>query len=91
MTHQTMLERVAAAIDGASQPPGLPDDTVLLENCARAAIQALSDPTDEMMAAAYEAMFDDKWDGTQAPMMGAAIKAAMEAALRGHGEEEEKR
>lgn len=86
MTHRTMLERVATAIDSASQPPGRSDYRVLMENCARAAIEALSDPTDEMMAAAYEAMFDDKWDGTQAPMMGAAIKAAMGAVLRGVGE-----
>jgi hypothetical protein len=51
------------------------------EAAARAAIEAMRDPSWEMMQAMYEAMFVDKWDGTQAPMIGAGFEAAIDAAL----------
>lgn len=37
------------------------------------------EPTDAMMAASYNAMFQDRYDGTQAPMVGAGYDAAIEA------------
>lgn len=40
-----IIERVAKAIDAASQPPGKPDYKILMENCARAAIEAMREPT----------------------------------------------
>ena len=36
-----MIDRVAKAIDGASQPPGQKDYKLLMENAARAAIEAM--------------------------------------------------
>ena len=71
----TMIERVAIAISGAP----FPSAKSLAK--ARAVIEALREPTDEMLSAAYEAMFDDKWNGTQAPMMDAAHKAMIDAIL----------
>lgn len=44
-----ILERVSKAIDAASQPPGQKDYKVLMENCARAALEALREPTAEMV------------------------------------------
>lgn len=40
-----MIERVAAAIDGASQPPGQKDYKIMMENAAKAAIEAMREPT----------------------------------------------
>jgi hypothetical protein len=82
-----MIERVARAIcnslaggDFDSLPEWGP-----LKNTyrgqARAAIEAMRDPSWEMMGAMYEAMFADKWDGSQAPMVGAGFDAAIDAAL----------
>lgn len=34
----------------------------------------------DVLAKGYEAMFDDKWDGSQAPMMGAGWDAMLAAA-----------
>lgn len=66
----SMIERVAKAIDAASQPAGKPDYKILMENCARAAIEAMREPTERMLAAGmkeegvdllseWKAMIDD--------------------------------
>lgn len=47
------------------------------------------EPTTEMLKAMWEAMFTDAFDGSQAPMVGAAYDAALAAAPApeaGHGE-----
>lgn len=44
-----------------------------------AALQVLREPENEMLAVGYEAMFEDKWDGTQAAMMGAIWQAMLDA------------
>lgn len=43
-----IIERVAKAIEKASQPPGQKDYKILMENAARAAIEAMRKPTDAM-------------------------------------------
>jgi hypothetical protein len=64
----SMIERVAKAIDEASQPPGQKDYKILMENCARAAIEAMrelpEEPGPRYTAGEYsrrshEAMIDD--------------------------------
>ena len=45
------------------------------------ALALLNDPPLEVLQAMYEAMFTDKWDGTQAAMVGAGFDAAV-AAIR---------
>ena len=47
-----MVDRVAKAIDAASQPPGQRDYRTLMENAARAAITAMREPTEAMKDAA---------------------------------------
>jgi len=47
-----MIERVAKAIEAASQPPGQKDYKILMENAARAAIEAMREPTDSMIVEA---------------------------------------
>lgn len=42
--------------------------------------RARPDREDEILKAGWEAMFDTPWDGTQAPMMGAAWDAMCKAA-----------
>lgn len=54
-----MIERVARAIDEASQPPGQKDYKVLMKNAARAAIEAMREPTMDMESAA------SNWQGAQ--------------------------
>lgn len=56
---------------------------VVSEMRARAAIEAMKNPTDAMMQALHEAMFVDKYDATDQPMLGAGIEAVMDAALTG--------
>lgn len=46
-----MIKRAAKAIDEASQPPGQMDYSILMENAARAALQAIREPTQEMLEA----------------------------------------
>lgn len=64
----SMIERVAKAIDEASQPPGQKDYKLLMENAARAAIEAMrelpEDPGPRYTAGEYSranqsAMVDD--------------------------------
>lgn len=52
-----------------------------------AVLEALRDPPMEVLQAGYEAMFTDKWDGTQAPMMGAGYDAMINAARSPVGKE----
>jgi hypothetical protein len=56
-------------------------DRLTRDYVARSAIEAMRDPTFEMMQAMHEAMFVDKWDASQAPMIGAGLDAAINAAL----------
>lgn len=44
-----MIDRVARAIEEASQPPGRADYTLLMRNCAIAAIGAMRDATEDMI------------------------------------------
>lgn len=58
--------------------------TKVFQECmadALAVVEAMRDPTFEMMQAMHEAMFEDKWDGTQAPMIGAGFDAAIDAII----------
>ena len=48
---------------------------------ARAAIEAMREPSNAILKAGYEAMFADEWTGRQAPMMGAGFDAMLSAAL----------
>ncbi|TPM39564.1 hypothetical protein [Mesorhizobium sp. B2-3-4] len=73
-----MLKSVARAI-GTADGHSLTEADYL--GMARAAIEAMRDPSFEMMRAMYEAMFVDRWDGSQAPMIGAGFEAAISAAL----------
>ena len=87
----SMVEKVARAIATADEQDGGPSYDHLmtmgkhvrenLYNRARAAIKAMREPTHETMRAMYEAMFDDNYDGSQAPMVGAGFDAAIDAAL----------
>lgn len=43
--------------------------------------EAMRDVENDTLAAGYEAMFEDKWDGTQAAMMGAGWEAMIDMAL----------
>lgn len=51
----------------------------------------LGEPSMEMLGAAFEAMFVDKWDCTQAPMVGAGWDAALSASPLSQGGEEGER
>jgi hypothetical protein len=51
---------------------------------ARAAIEAMKDPPFDILGAMFEAMFEDKWNGSQAPMIGAGWDAGIDAALNEH-------
>jgi len=42
-----------------------------------AILAALPDVPNETLAVGYEAMFADKWNGTQAPMMDAGLRAML--------------
>ncbi len=89
----SMVERVARALALADLDP----ETRAIVNLdahfahvedhytelARAAIEAMKDPPFEMLQAMYEAMFVDKWDATQAVMVGAGFDAALSTALHG--------
>lgn len=46
-----IVDRVARAIDKASQPPGQKDYKALMENAARAAIEVMREPMAEMLEA----------------------------------------
>lgn len=48
---------------------------------ARAAIEAMREPTNDMLQAMYEAMFEDKFTGGELPMLNAGFEAAIDAAL----------
>lgn len=89
-TPVSMIERVARAI--ARTQSG----TLFREECtavqldafgyvaaARAAIEAMKDPPFDILGAMFEAMFEDKWNGSQAPMIGAGWDAGIDAALTG--------
>lgn len=85
-----MVERVARAIDpttfSIAEDFGGPDGRDEVRAQARAAIEAMKDPPLEILQAMFEAMFEDKWDGTQAVMIGAGFDAAIDAALTDGGE-----
>lgn len=55
---------------------------VVAEERGRAAIEAMRKPDNDMLRASFEAMFVDKWDGTQAAMMGTGWEAGIDAALK---------
>jgi hypothetical protein len=87
-----MIERVAKAIyekrNGAGcvwwvRLPNSHKDPYRAD--ARAAIGAMKEPTDAMMQALHEAMFVDKYDATDQPMLGAGIEAFIDAALNEEG------
>jgi len=48
---------------------------------ARAAIEAMREPTNEMLQAMHEAMFEGKFTGSELPMLGAGFEAAIDASL----------
>lgn len=85
-----MLKRVAEAIDHASQPPGRPDYKMLMENCARAAIEAMREPTGEMSKEGRSAFEQSERSARQMALEGrtvmnnphlAAWRAMIDAAL----------
>jgi hypothetical protein len=90
-----MVERVARALWAANiasvtanaEMPSWDDDMMgdfsrnLYRGYARAAIEAMRGGNDAILEAGYEAMFEDKYDGSQAPMIGAGYDAMIEAAL----------
>jgi len=93
---QSMVERVARAMkaklsadesdvyfrdDGGTC---LVDGHVDMDALARAAIEAMKDPPFDILGAVFEAMFEDKWNGSQAPMIGAGWDAGIDAALTEH-------
>lgn len=47
-----------------------------------AILDEMLEPENDILAAGYEAMFEDKWDGTQAPMMGAGWQAMINQARK---------
>ena len=86
----TPIEKVARAIARADeQNGGWPYEKLIedkhnreaLFDRARAAVEALRDPSADMLQALWEAMFEDKFDGTALPMLGAGFEAAIDAAL----------
>lgn len=80
-----MVERVANAVECVmiAGEGGLRLKRGFSVAVARAAIEAMRlDVSNDMLGAGYEAMFEDKWDGTQAPMMGAGWDAMLSAALK---------
>jgi hypothetical protein len=52
-----------------------------MDEVARAAIAAMREPSNDMLQAMHEAMFEDKFDGTNLPMLGAGFEAAIDAAI----------
>lgn len=75
-----IVERVAKAIDDASQPPGRPDYKMLMENSARAAIEAMREPTEDMIE---KGMWSRSENGQYSPRDIAVTiyKAMIDAAL----------
>jgi hypothetical protein len=67
---------------GAGDTDIIYDVMAICRSAARAAILALREPNNEMLAAMHDAMFVDKFDGTQLPMLGAGFDAAIDEALR---------
>ena len=55
-----MIDRVARAIEEASQPPGRPDYALLMRNCAIAAIESMREPTAAMLDAGPPEPYMDK-------------------------------
>lgn len=82
-----MIERVARAISQSFHEEGYiegvsdPSEWEEFLKAARAAIEAMRDPTDAMQQAVWEACFDNKYDGTQAPAAYAMCVAVIDAAL----------
>lgn len=77
-----MIDRVSKAIAAKMAPGLIGERQVTVAEIARAAIEAMRNPTHEMMAAMFEAMFEGKYDGTMDPMIGAGFEAAIDAALK---------
>jgi hypothetical protein len=80
-----MIERVARAIYKVDGDKGWHLHSKFYLDSARAAIEAMKEPTDAMMQALHEAMFVDKYDATDQPMLGAGIEAFIDAALSEEG------
>ncbi|MEH2695618.1 hypothetical protein GFL93_12655 [Rhizobium leguminosarum bv. viciae] len=86
-----MIERVAMAIYKVQKHdrhirwedriPGGHIDNNYME-MANLAIEAMRDPSKEMTRAIFEAMFEEKFDGTSAPMIAAGWDAGVDAALK---------
>lgn len=74
----TKREEIAAAIDRADR-----HSLGFLDRATDAVLDAMRDVPNNVLAAGYEAMFTDKWDGTQAPMMGAGWDAMIDSAKAG--------
>jgi len=88
MTEPSMVEKVARALHARKYgewyegPLKMTDSQRACLADARAAIEAMREPTDAMMEAIHTAMFVDKYDCTQAPMIGAGWEAGIDAALQ---------
>lgn len=87
-----MVERVARAISAQLEDYGFEAyevwegqcDLGWIHNIAIKAIEAMRDPSHDMMQAIFEAMFEEKYDGTTAPMIGAGWEAGIDAAIKEH-------
>ena len=79
-----IVDRVAKAIDVASQPPGQKDYKILMENAARAAIEAMREPTQAMRLAgvAEWSRPDPTGDHESTKVFDAIWRAMIDAALR---------
>ncbi|WP_336802491.1 hypothetical protein [Kaistia sp. MMO-174] len=85
----TMIERVAIALYGADESD-LMDNwhsaTSSLQNVyrrkARAAVEAMREPSNDVLEAMWAAMFVGRFTGSELPMLGAGFEAAIDAALQ---------
>lgn len=75
-----MVERVARAVRGVT-PPGYGLYDAESEAFARAALQAMLEPTEEMIEAGVRATGNTPWDWSKLDTMKAAFNAAIQAAL----------
>lgn len=82
---QTMRERLVEALYEQCLSRGFQAGYSDAEGLADAVLDELREPENDMLAAGYEAMFEDKWDGTQAPMMGAGWQAMIDHARKQEG------
>lgn len=76
MTTQTMLEKVEAAIMGEMRLGSVCEDEV--RDAARAALQAVREPTEEMVGAAKEHTYDPAWPEEAVAIWQAMIDAILQ-------------